>query len=503
MLSCSAARFPTKTAIIDGERRLDYRTFDDASTRLANYLIEHLNVGKGEKVALLSRNRLEYGIVFFGTARSGAVLVNISTMYGPQDLTYALEKSDTVVLIYEHHFADLVAKVKADLPAIRAYVEIPDAAEQPTGFLDLLAGCGAHEPEVEIQDTDPFCINYTGGTTGLPKGALVSHRARANAAHGAAFEEGMTERDVVCVVTPLFHIGGLNLLFQPAILVGATVVLTTKWSVEGFADLCERHAITTAFLVPTQVIAILSEPGLDFGRLASWTKLVVGGAPVADETQIAMGQRLPQVGIVQIYGQTEIGLVCTTRPWHLPAKLGACGRPTFNVQVAVVDPDGNPVTPGEIGEVVSRGENVMLGYYNEPEQTAKFFKHGDGWAWTGDLAKIDEDGFITLVDRANDMIICGGVNIYPKEIEKVLYRHAAVGECAVFGVPDPKWGEISVASIRLAPGMTATAAEIDQFCREQTSRFKCPKRIEFVDDFPRTPVGKIQKNVLRERFRAA
>jgi acyl-CoA synthetase (AMP-forming)/AMP-acid ligase II len=501
MLACSARRFPQKTAIIDAQRTLSYAAFDAAATRFANYLIERLGVRKGEKVAIMSRNRLEYGIAFFGAARSGAVLVNISTMYGSSDLAYVLTKSDARVLVYDTHFAELVESVKPKLPSLAAYLPLPDPQSEPNAFLDLLEPIGTHTPAVTLSEDDAFCINYTGGTTGLPKGALVSHRARSITAHTAVIEEGLDERDVVCIVTPMFHIAGLKLMFQASIMVGATVVFARKWSVADFADLCERQQLTAVFLVPTQVVGILNEVGLDLGRLASWRKLVVGGAPVANETLTALSQRLPQVAITQIYGQTEIGIVTSVRPWHLPAKLGSCGRPAYNVEVAVVDPQGSPVPVGEIGEVVARGDNVMLGYYNDPEQTANFFRRGDGWGWTGDLARVDADGFITLVDRANDMIISGGVNIYPKEIENVLYRHPAVAECAVFGIPDPKWGEVPAAFIRLAAGHSATAAEIDQFCREQTSGFKRPKLIEFVADFPRTPVGKIQKNVLRQRFR--
>lgn len=501
MLTCSARRFPRKLAIIDADRRLSYGELDRAATQLANYLIDELGVRKGEKVAILSRNRLEYGLAFFGVARSGGVLVNISTMYGPTDLAHVLGKSDAVALIYDAHFADLIASVRAKLPAVRSYIELPDPQQQPDALLQLIQGASVKPPAVVLDEDDPFCINYTGGTTGMPKGALVSHRARSVTAHTAALEQGFDERDVVLIVTPMFHIAGLKLMYQAAIMIGATVVFSRKWSVAEFVEQCERHEVTTTFLVPTQVIGLLNEPGLAPARLATWRKLVVGGAPVANETQMAMSQRYPNVAITQIYGQTEIGIVASVSPWHLPAKLGACGRQVFNVEVAVVDPEGRPVAPGEIGEVVSRGDNVMLGYYNDPEQTASFFRRGDGWGWTGDLARMDADGFITLVDRANDMIISGGVNIYPKEIENLLYKHPAVAECAVFGIPDPKWGEAPAAFIRLAPGKTATAGEIDQFCREHGSGFKRPKLVEFVEEFPRTPVGKIQKNVLRQRFR--
>lgn len=501
MLSCSARRFPRKVALIDGERTLTYRAFDEAAHRLANYLIGTLGVRKGDKVAILSPNRMEYGIVFFGAARSGAVLVNVSTMYGASDLVHVLNKSDSVVLIYDSAFASLVESVKPQVPLLKTCIELPDAQQRPNALLDLIADSDAQPPTVELREDDPFCINYTGGTTGTPKGAVVSHRARAITAHTAVIEQSFDEQDVISIVTPMFHIAGLKLMFQAAIMIGATVAFLRKWNVREFAELTQTRGITCSFLVPTQVIGILNETGLDLAKLASWRKLVVGGAPIANETQQAMRERLPDVAITQIYGQTELGIVASMRPWHLPEKIGACGRQVYNVEVAIVDPQGQPVAAGEVGELVARGNSLMSEYYKDPELTASFFRRGDGWGWTGDMARVDEDGFITLVDRASDMIISGGVNIYPKEIENVLYRHPAVGECAVFGIPDPKWGEVPAAFIRLATGAKATAEDIEQFCLQQTSKFKCPKRIEIVEDFPRTPVGKVQKNVLKQRFR--
>lgn len=497
MLTCSARRFPNKTAIVDGDRSITYRALDEATTRFANYLLDGLGLNKGDKLAILSLNRLEYGIAFLGAARSGVVLVNLSTMYGPSDLSYVLAKADCVALLYEDRFAELVARVAPDLPQLKHLIRLSATGEE---LFESISSFSLEVPDVGLVEEDPLCITFTGGTTGLPKGALVSHLARSTSAHAALIEEGLDERDVVSILTPMFHIAGLNLMFQPAIMVGATIVFSRKWNVQEFAELCVREKVTATFLVPTQVIAILNDRQLDLSKLASWKKLIVGGAPVSNECQTNMRERLPQVQITQIYGQTEIGLVVAMRPWHLPDKLGTCGRQVYNAEIDIVDPDGKPVPAGTIGEVVSRGNNVMIGYYNEPELTAKFFRNGDGWAWTGDLAKFDEDGFLVLVDRADDMIICGGVNIYPKEIENVLYQHPAVAECAVFDVPDEKWGKVPAAMIRLATGATATVEEIERFCLDQASRLKCPKLIEFVDEFPRTPVGKIQKNVLRERF---
>jgi acyl-CoA synthetase (AMP-forming)/AMP-acid ligase II len=206
------------------------------------------------------------------------------------------------------------------------------------------------------------------------------------------------------------------------------------------------------------------------------------------------------VKLTQIYGQSEMGVIAVLPHWHLPERLGSVGRPAYNVDIACVDPDGTPIKLGKIGEIVSRGDNLMTEYYGEPEQTANFFSLGGGWAWSGDLATVDEDGFYTLIDRSKDMIISGGENVYPKEIEGALYEHDALAECAVFGIPEDKFGEVPAAYILLKNGMTATEDEIVEHCATRLARFKRPRLVQFVDDSPKTPIGKIQKNFLKDPY---
>ena len=298
-------------------------------------------------------------------------------------------------------------------------------------------------------------MTYTGGTTGRPKGVLCNHRARALTAHTVAFEEALDERDVVAIVTPLFHVAALNIMFQPAILVGATCTFVTPWSAEKFMAPAARDKVTAAFMVPTQANQLVSHPQFDAGKLASWRKLSFAGAPMPDWVQVELKKKLPDLLLTQIYGQSEMGVLTSLRDWYLPAKLGSVGRQVFNVDVALFSAQGDRVGPGVLGEIGSRGDNLMMEYYNEPEQTAAFFKHGDGWGLTGDVGIMDSDGFITLVDRAKDMLISGGENVYPKEIEDVLYQLDAVSECAVFGIPDDKWGELPAAYIQLKTGARA------------------------------------------------
>ncbi len=497
MLRRSAERFPDKNAIIWQERAISYRDLDLAANRFANALIA-MGLDKGGKVAIVSRNRLEYGIVFFGAARSGGVLVNVSVLYTAEDLAYVLDKADVEILIYEDAFSARIEEASRSLPRIREFIVLGEPRAGARDFDAVLAAAPETAPAVAIAEDDPFCMTYTGGTTGRPKGVLASHRNRVVTAHTVMMHENIDERDVVGIVTPLFHVAALNIMFQPAILAGATCTLLSKWDVQEFSRMAHRTGMTACFMVPTQASMLICDPAFDAGNFVRWEKLAFAGAPMPNWVQQALIEKLPALELIQIYGQSEVGVITVLGHWHLPERLGSIGKQAYNVDLALVDPDGNPVRPGEVGELVSRGENVMLEYYNEPEQTARFFKHG--WGWTGDLAIRDEQGFITLVDRSKDMIISGGENVYPKEIEDAIYQLEAVCECAVFGIPDDKWGEVPAAYVQLKAGADLAEAELAAHCQERLSRFKRPRLVKFVESFPKTPIGKIQKNLLREPY---
>ena len=495
MLRRSAERFPKKPAILWQGHSTSYAELDIAANRLANRLIDD-GLKKGTKVGMISRNRTEYGVAFFGIARSGCVMVNISVLYAPDELAYVLDKADVECLVYEDVFAEKVEAVKDRLPKLKKLVCIGEGGDET--FESFIAKGGEHYPDVAIDEDDPFCMTYTGGTTGRPKGVLCSHRNRNITAHTVMVEEAIDERDIVGIVTPLFHVAALNIMFQPAILAGATTTLLSKWTVEDFAAMARDTGMTALFAVPTQLSMVVSAPNFDAANYATWRKVSFAGAPMPDWVQSELMEKLPNLAITQIYGQSEMGVLTSLRAWYLPEKLGSVGRQCYNVDVGVIDQNGNKVVPGEIGEIASRGDNVMLEYYNEPEQTAKFWQNG--WALTGDVGTIDEEGFITLIDRSKDMIISGGENVYPKEIEDVIYDRDEVAECAVFGIPDDKWGEVPAAFVMLKAGETLDEATLVEHCAERLARFKRPRHVEFVTDFPKTPIGKIQKNILKEPF---
>nr|WP_255520178.1 long-chain-fatty-acid--CoA ligase [Ramlibacter aurantiacus] len=498
MLRRAAERFPDKTAVIWQDRRTSYHELEERSNQLAHALAS-LGLARGAKVAILSRNRTEYVEAFFGTARSGCVLVNVSVLYAPDELQFVLAKADAEVLLVEEPFVERVRSVLPRLPQLRHVVVIGAELPQWPSFERFIAPQPVSLPGVDLHEDEAFCMTYTGGTTGRPKGVLANHRSRAVTAHTVVVESRLTEFDVVAIVTPLFHVAALNIMLQPAVLLGATVVLLTKWDVRVFAQQVREHRVSASFMVPTQVGMIVSDPGFDVADYASWTRLNFSGAPMPDWVQRTVMEKLPGLRLTQFYGQSEMGIVAVMKHEDLDRKLGSVGRQAYNADLALLDTEGRPVAPGEVGEICARGENVMIEYYGEPGQTASFRKHG--WAWSGDLATRDEQGFLTLVDRSKDMIISGGENIYPKEIEIVLYEHEAVAECAVFGVPDATWGELPVAHVQLKTGHAASEAELIDFCATRLARFKRPRSIRIVDDFPKTAIGKIQKNVLREQYR--
>ena len=350
---------------------------------------------------MMCRNRTQYGIVFFGAAKSGCVLTNVSVLYAPDELEYVLNKADVELLLFEDVFAEKIAAIRPRCPKIKTYVAIGGAVASAIPMAKFVADAPAHEPAIALDERDAFCMTYTGGTTGRPKGVLASHRARAATAHTVMHEEALDERDVVGIVTPMFHVAALNIMFQPAILAGATTMLLAKWSAADFIDMAVREGMTACFMVPSQASILIQDPAFDPALLAHWTKLSFAGAPMPDWVQRTLMEKLPALRLTQIYGQSEMGVICALRPWSLPAKLGAVGRQAYNTEIRVVRPDGTPIAADnrEIGEVIAKGDNLMLEYYAEPEQSAGFFKLKDGWGWSSDLATIDAVVSIPLVQN--------------------------------------------------------------------------------------------------------
>ena len=369
-------------------------------------------------------------------------------------------------------------------------------------FDAFVAGVSDTHPGIEIAETDPLGMTFTGGTTGMPKGAVVSHRARYVSAYTVVIEHEFTGEDIVAVVSPLYHAVALMIWFQAAILAGCTCVFRPRWNAQSFVDDCATHRITAAFLVPVQLRAVLDDENFDAEKLATLHKIGSGGAPVPGD-MIALGRtRLPGVRLVDHYGQSETGPLTVLKPWHPAEKNDSIGLPAVGVELRVVDPEGNEVAPGEIGEIIVAGEFMFEGYFDNPEETAAYFRSGDKWGWTGDLATVDADGFITLAGRSKDMIVSGGVNVYPREVEIVLEDHESVADCTVFGVPDETWGEALNAYVVQRDGHAPTPEALIEYCGTRLARLKRPRELVLVAEIPKTPAGKVQKPKLRDAYLA-
>ena len=493
ILRLAAQRDPQKTAIIADDRQFSFAEFDAESNRFANLLV-NAGIAPGDRIASILFNSPESGFVHYGNARTGSVLVHISPMYAAPEIARIIERTRPKIVVVDAEVANKIDQVRDRLTSVERVLIVGQDFDQ------ACQECPSTDPAIEVDPSWPVAMTFTGGTTGEPKGAVVSHNARYVSAWTTALEHRVTGEDVAGVLTPLFHAVGLMIWYQATILAGCTAVIFRKWDAADFIEKTEKHGISTVFMVPVQVRDMLKADAFDVRRLASLKNIGAGGAltpeGLIEECRVA----LPHCDYTDHYGQSETGPLTILKPWENEIRKGSIGRPATGVDIRIADEDGNPVPPGTIGELICRGPFMMEGYFENDEETDRYFKNRDGWGWSGDLAVQDDEGFITLVGRSKEMIVSGGINIYPREIEIVLEDHAAVEECTVFGVPDDRWGEALIAYIVRRDGADPTENELLDHCTEQLARYKRPREIVFVGNIPKTPSGKIQKPLLRDAY---
>jgi fatty-acyl-CoA synthase len=494
LLRLAAARFPDKPALIDGDRSLTFREFDRAANRAAQALLA-LGLRKGSRAAILSQNAMEFALLYFGAARVGVILATLTTRATPRDVAYMLDKIGAEALFYATPFAAVAHGATDQVVSLKHRIAIDEAS-----FAAFMAKGRDEAPAVALDLDDPLAMTFTGGTTGFPKGVLVTHRARYTTAVTCGVEFGIDERDVCLVATPMFHAAGLFVWFQPAIMLGCTCVLQGGWTPERFIELVERHAVTGTLLVPTQLADLIAHKDFSPERLRTLRHINYAGAPMPVALYDRLTAALPQVAFTENYGQSETGPMTIRRAFHPHDRRATSGRPPHNVETKIVDPEGREVPPGVPGEIVTRGTHLLKEYWGEPEQTAALFRGRDGWLWTGDIGVRDADGFISLVDRSKDMIVSGGENIYPTEIENALYEHTAVLECAVFGIPDERWGEVPAAHVVLRAEARVSEEVLVAFVADRIARHKRPRLVKFVENLPKTAIGKVQKNIIRAPY---
>lgn len=490
---------PNKTAIIFEDRQITYRGLNRRVNCLANALLDG-GIKKGDRVAALLYNCPQFLEVYFALAKIGAIFVTLNFRLAGRELRYMMENSGTSFLIFDNAFSETIDSIRSSLPiATNNFVCLgkptPKWAKDYEGFLNR--GTDSEpDTKAEVNLEDPQMIMYTSGTTGIPKGALLSHQKTFYNTFNAVLYFDMTSKDVMLVVMPLFHSGGLNIAAVPALYTGGTIVIQKSFDPKQTLSLIEKHRISLAMLVPTMLNFMLNQGNIDEYNLSSMKTMMVGGEPIPLSLIKAYMDR--DIPIRQVFGQTETSIQLWLSEEDAVRKIGSVGKPVFHADVRVVNKSGEDVLPGEVGEIVLRGPTQMICYWNDPEQTAETLK--DGWLHTGDLATVDEEGFVYMVDREKDMYISGGENVYPAEIERVLGEHPKILEVAVIGVPDEKWGEVGKALIVPKDGEKIAEEEIFDFLKGKLAKYKIPKHVEFTTEFPTTASGKIKKAELRDKY---
>ena len=498
----TARRLPDKTAIVCGDTVWSYADFDALVTRLAAGLV-HIGVAEGDKVAVLARNSHAFAALRFAVARRGAVLVPINFMLKADEVAYILRHAGARTLATDSGLAALARDAAARETAVEQFIWLPgeDPSEPDAAMhrFDHLAACADPLPPVALRSTDLAQIVYTSGTESMPKGAMLTHDAVLWQYVSCVINAEIAEADVALHALPLYHCAQLDVFFGPAVYIGSSNVITGKPVPDHLLNLLERHRITSFFAPPTVWIALLRSPVFDPARLATLAKGYYGASIMPVEVLKELAARLPAVRLWNLYGQTEIAPLATMLPPEDQLrKPGSCGKAVLNVETRVVNDAMEDVAVGEVGEIVHRSPHLMLGYFNDPEKTAAAFD--GGWFHSGDLATVDDEGYITVVDRKKDMIKTGGENVASREVEEMIYRLPAVSEVAVIGLADPKWVEAVTAVIVVKAGHALTEAEVVAHCQTHMAGFKVPKRVHFTDTLPKNPSGKLLKRELRLRY---
>jgi len=505
----NALLYPDKAAFKFGARVSTFAQFNSNVNRLVNALAS-LGAKKGDVIGILAWNSIEYA-EFYGAAMKGGF---IASAFNPrlkeEELEYVINYSEANILFVDRgqELMERVDTLRPRLPRVKNYVSFGEAPPPMTAYEDLLARSPDREPDAQLEEDDPLFIFYTSGTTGIPRGALYTHRRAMDDTRRFVITLGLEHQEIQVQVMPLFHVGGSK-NFWGYFFVGATNVIMSKSSFDPAATLetIQRERATDIHIVPTHLAAFLALPNVDDYDLSSLKRMFYAASPMPLELLKKGIEKWGPV-FVQNYGSTEDGPNVTSLSRHQHTalfgspedqeRLASAGFPQIGVHVRIVDEGGKDVEPGEVGEIIARSNGVMQEWWRKPDDTRETIS--EGWVHTGDMGKYDERGYIYIVDRKKDMIVSGGENVYPREVEEVLYRHPSVKECAVIGIPDPYWVEKVHALVVLKEGKGLEAKELIGFCKTRLAGYKAPKTMEFVSSLPKSPAGKILKRELRKKY---
>ncbi|HEY7547158.1 MAG TPA: fatty acid--CoA ligase [Blastocatellia bacterium] len=500
----AVASNPTKTATICGNARLSFAELDDRVNRLSSALAS-LGIKHGDRVAILALNCHRFLEYYFGVPQLGAAVVPINFRIPPAEVKYILDHSESRALFVDTALLSLIQPIREELSTVEHFIFL--GGDAPEGFIvyeELLASASPAFDAEEVKESDLLGLFYTSGTTGEPKGVMLTHgNMLANIRHSEPYRNHEPD-DIFLHAAPMFHLADGAAVFSSTVH-AVTQAFIPRFDPEAVLEIISREGVTTTIFVPTMINFILQHPRLASFDLSSLRHITYGASPIAPEL-LRRAMEVFGCDFGQGYGLTEASpLLTVLMPEdHIITdekslrRLSSCGKPVEGVEVRVVTADGKDAQPGEVGEIVARGPNIMLGYWKRKEDTENALY--DGWLHTGDLATVDEDRYIYLVDRKKDMIVTGGENVFSTEVEAVLYAHPLVKEAAVIPVPDADWGEAVHACIVLREGERLNEEEVKDFCRERLANYKVPRSIEFLEgELPKGGTGKILKKQLRER----
>ncbi len=487
---------PQKVAVIDDGHEFSYRELNKRCNQVANFLLQK-GIGKGGRVGVLLYNCHEYLEIYFALAKIGAIIVPLNWRMAPPETAYILNDCGASYLFFGKEFLDTALHIRNNVEQVRDYISLGEGNVRWAENYHKIEACSSNEPtgfqEPDLED--PHLILHTSGTTGFPKGAVLSNRKTFFNALNANIFYRLTPLDIFLVSRPLFHSGGLLVDSTPALYMGATVIYKRRFSPQEYLEAIEKYHVTIIETSATFLNFVLKDCDLSRYNLRSLKSCFTGGERVS--TAVLREYHKRGISLSQIFGMTETSIVTWLSSDDAVRKIGSVGKPVLHGEVKILNRDMQKINPGEIGEIVVGGPILMSGYWNRPEITREVIRNG--WFHTGDLATIDDEGFIYIVDREKDMFISGGENVYPAEVEKLLLTNPKILDLVVYGVPDKKWGEVGKASIILQEKAKMSASEVGEFLRGKIGKFKIPKYIEFIDELPRTATGKIQKYLLAQR----
>ncbi|MFD2630194.1 fatty acyl-CoA synthetase [Oceanobacillus kapialis] len=503
LLERTKERMPDKNAIAYKGEWINYGKLDNLVNQTA-HAFHKAGVKIGDRIVIMSKNSQDFVVAMFALARVGAVMIPINYMLSKDDVAYILHHAEVNGLIASEEYASLLDDAAEELKIQVRYLMDVAANEESTfeAWTPLsLARDGESTElfEADIEDDDLAHVLYTSGTESRPKGVMLTHKSIISEYVSSIIDGKMEESDIAIHALPLYHSAQLHVFLGPSIYIGSSGIILSQADPESLLRTIEKEGATQLFCPPTVWIALLRHPDFDTYNLSTLEKCYYGAAIMPKEILKELAERLPNARFWNFYGQTEVAPLATAlQPEDQLRKLGSAGKPTLNVQTKIMGEDGLEVARGEIGEIVHRSPHAMKGYLHDPQKTEEAFQNG--WFHSGDLGVMDEEGYITIIDRKKDMINTGGVNVSSREVEETIYQLEGVSEVAVISVPDPYWIEAVTAVIVPKKDVKLSETEVMAFCRERLSTFKVPKQIEFTDELPKNPSGKVLKRALRDHY---